>query len=74
MIPLTPGSSGIAELSATSLYSLFIPSAIVGIFVVLWRLILYYFNIFLGIFGTVIIVKREVLQKAIKNKISIKKD
>ncbi|MDD4126942.1 MAG: flippase-like domain-containing protein [Methanomicrobium sp.] len=74
MIPLTPGSSGIAELSATSLYSLFVPSAIVGIFVVLWRLILYYFNIFLGIFGTVIIVKREVLRKAIKNKISIKKD
>jgi hypothetical protein len=74
MIPLTPGSSGIAELSATSLYSLFIPSSIVGIFVVLWRLILYYFNIFLGVFGTVIIVKREVLRKAIKNKISIKRD
>ncbi|WP_421908856.1 lysylphosphatidylglycerol synthase transmembrane domain-containing protein [Methanolacinia petrolearia] len=70
MIPLTPGSSGIAELSATSLYALFVPSAIVGIFVVLWRLILYYFNIFLGIFGTVIIVKREVVRKAIKDKIA----
>ena len=74
MIPLTPGSSGIAELSATSLYNLFVPSSIVGIFVVLWRLVLYYVNIFLGIFGTVIIVKREVLRKALKTKISIKRD
>ena len=70
MIPLTPGSSGIAELSATSLYALFVPSAIVGIFVVLWRLILYYFNIFLGIFGTVIIVKREVVRKAIRDQLA----
>ncbi|WOF16533.1 flippase-like domain-containing protein [Methanoplanus sp. FWC-SCC4] len=68
MIPLTPGSSGIAELSATSLYNLFVPSSIVGIFVVLWRLVLYYFNIFIGVMGTVIIVKREVLRKALKNK------
>ncbi|MBP2132081.1 uncharacterized protein (TIRG00374 family) [Methanomicrobium sp. W14] len=74
MVPLTPGSSGIAELSATSLYSLFIPSSIVGIFVVLWRLLLYYFNIFVGIFGTVIIVKREVLRKALKKKIQLKKN
>lgn len=78
MIPLTPGSSGVAELSATSFYALFVPSAIVGIFVVLWRLILYYFNIFLGIFGTVIIVKREVVRKAIKDQLAkaghLKKD
>lgn len=74
MIPLTPGSSGIAELSATSLYSLFIPSSIVGIFVVLWRLILYYMNIFMGVFAAVIIVKREVVRKAIKNRISKNRD
>jgi len=74
MIPLTPGSSGIAELSATSLYSLFIPSSIVGIFVVLWRIILYYMNIFMGVFATVIIVKREVVRKAIKNRISKNRD
>ncbi|MDD1675378.1 MAG: flippase-like domain-containing protein, partial [Methanomicrobiales archaeon] len=36
MIPLTPGGSGIAELSAASLYGLFVPAAIVGVFVVLW--------------------------------------
>ncbi|HOB17350.1 MAG TPA: flippase-like domain-containing protein [Candidatus Methanoculleus thermohydrogenotrophicum] len=59
MIPLTPGGSGVAELSATSFYSLFIPSSIVGIFVLLWRLILYYLNIFLGLLPGLSIVRRE---------------
>ena len=49
MIPLTPGSSGIAEVGATTMYALFIPASVVGIFVVLWRIVLYYFNIALGI-------------------------
>lgn len=75
MIPLTPGSSGIAEISATSLYSVFVPPSIVGVFVVLWRLILYYMNIFLGIFGSIVIVKREIVrQKISKIKADIKED
>lgn len=59
MVPLTPGSSGIAEVGATSMYALFIPSAILGIFVVIWRLVLYYFNIALGIISSILIVRRE---------------
>ena len=59
MLPLTPGSSGIAELGATSMYALFIPAAIVGVFVVIWRIVLYYFNIALGIISSLIIVRRE---------------
>ncbi|MGA2698702.1 MAG: flippase-like domain-containing protein [Methanoregula sp.] len=59
MIPLTPGSSGIAEVGATSMYALFIPASIVGIFVVIWRIVLYYFNIALGIISSLIIVRRE---------------
>jgi hypothetical protein len=59
MLPLTPGSSGIAEIGATSMYALFIPASIVGIFVVIWRIVLYYFNIALGILSSVIIVRRE---------------
>lgn len=59
MVPLTPGSSGIAEVGATSMYSLFIPSAILGVFVVIWRVVLYYFNIALGIFSSLVIVRRE---------------
>jgi len=59
MLPLTPGSSGIAEVGATSMYALFIPASVVGIFVVLWRIVLYYFNIALGIMSSLIIVRRE---------------
>ena len=63
MLPLTPGSSGIAEVGAISLYALFIPASIIGIFVVIWRIILFYFNIALGILSSIIIVHREVKSK-----------
>lgn len=63
MLPLTPGSSGIAEVGATSMYALFIPSSILGIFVVIWRLVLYYFNIALGIISSALIVRREAAAK-----------
>jgi hypothetical protein len=59
MIPLTPGSSGIAEISFTSLYGLFVNSSILGILVALWRAILFYFNILLGLISSLIIVQRE---------------
>ncbi|MCK8519239.1 lysylphosphatidylglycerol synthase transmembrane domain-containing protein [Methanoculleus sp. 7T] len=68
MIPLTPGGSGIAELAATSFYSLFVPSSIVGVFVLLWRLILYYLNIFLGLLPSLSIVRREFLARAKKQR------
>jgi uncharacterized protein (TIRG00374 family) len=60
MAPLTPGSAGIAEISAASLYGLIIPSSILGVFVVLWRLLLYYFNIFIGIFAGIFIFRTRV--------------
>lgn len=66
MVPLTPGSSGVAEISATSLYGLFVPSSIVGVFVLLWRLILYYFNIFVGVLASVLIVRREMILRQLK--------
>lgn len=59
MIPLTPGGSGIAEISFTSLYGLFVNSSILGILVILWRSILFYFNILLGLFSSLLIVRRE---------------
>jgi uncharacterized protein (TIRG00374 family) len=65
MIPLTPGGSGIAELGASSLYGLFVPSSIVGIFVVLWRLILYYINIIIGLLASLYIVRREIILRKI---------
>jgi uncharacterized protein (TIRG00374 family) len=59
MIPLTPGGSGIAEIMFTSLYGLFVNSSVLGILVVLWRSILFYFNILLGLVSGLIIVRRE---------------
>ena len=59
MLPLTPGSSGIAEVGATAMYARYIPAPVVGIFVVIWRIVLYYFNIALGILSSIIIVRRE---------------
>jgi len=63
MIPLTPGSSGVAELSATSIYGLFINTSIVGILVVVWRAIFYYLNIAVGIIASIPILKREMLRR-----------
>lgn len=48
MVPFTPGSSGIAEISAASLYALIIPSAVLGMFILLWRGLFFYFNIVVG--------------------------
>jgi hypothetical protein len=59
MIPLTPGASGIAEISFSSLYGLFVNSSVLGILVVLWRSILFYFNILLGLIASLLIVQRE---------------
>jgi hypothetical protein len=60
MIPLTPGSSGVVELSTSSLYALLIPSGMIGIFVLLWRFVTFYLNIVLGAFAGVVIFKREI--------------
>lgn len=59
-VPLTPGSSGIAEIAATSLYVLIVPSSIVGVFVLLWRALLYYYNIVVGAIGSLWVVRREI--------------
>ncbi|HIJ06862.1 MAG: hypothetical protein XE11_0421 [Methanomicrobiales archaeon 53_19] len=60
MIPLTPGGAGVAEISISSIYGLFISTSVIGVFVLLWRIILYYFNIGIGLVSSLLIVKREV--------------
>ena len=60
MVPLTPGAAGVAEISATSLYALIVPTSILGVFVLLWRLIIFYFNIFAGFIGSMVIFRREL--------------
>ena len=48
LAPLTPGGSGIAEVSMSYLYSMFVPSYLLGVLVGLWRLITYFTNLTAG--------------------------
>lgn len=48
IIPATPGASGVAELGAASLFSVFVNSSILGITVVAWRALTYYLNLLIG--------------------------
>ncbi|AKB84604.1 flippase-like domain-containing protein [Methanococcoides methylutens] len=57
VIPLTPGSSGVAELGATSLFSVFVPAYMVGIVVVAWRVFTLYMNLIVGGFVSFKILK-----------------
>lgn len=64
MIPTTPGSSGITELSTSSLYALIVPAAMLGIFVLLWRFVTFYLNIILGTIAGMFIVHREIATRS----------
>ena len=48
ILPLTPGGSGVAELSMSYLYSIFVPPALLGPLVILWRVVTYFSNIVVG--------------------------
>jgi hypothetical protein len=48
ILPLTPGGSGVAELSMSYLYSMFVPPALLGPLVILWRAATYFSNIVVG--------------------------
>ncbi|ABE53260.1 protein of unknown function UPF0104 [Methanococcoides burtonii DSM 6242] len=67
VIPITPGSSGVAELGATSLFSLFVPVYLIGIVVVAWRAFTLYLNLIVGGFVSFKILKdTEYLKELIK--------
>lgn len=65
MVPTTPGGAGVAEISYAAFYSLILPSAVVGVFVVLLRLILYYSNLLVGFIASFRIVKREAANEMV---------
>ena len=48
LLPLTPGSSGVAESVAFALFSPVAPPGIMGMFVLVWRIVMYYFNLVAG--------------------------
>jgi len=66
MIPLTPGSVGVAEISLGAFYSIIIPSSLVGIFVLIYRFIFYYFNLGIGFIASMLIVRREAKGKEVR--------
>jgi len=48
ILPLTPGGSGVAELSMSYLYSMFVSPVLLGPLVILWRASTYFSNIVVG--------------------------
>jgi len=48
LLPLTPGSSGVAEFSMSYIYGKFVPVYLLGILVALWRLITYFLGLLVG--------------------------
>jgi uncharacterized protein (TIRG00374 family) len=66
MVPTTPGGAGIAEISCAAFCSLILPSAVVGVFVVLLQLVLYYSNLLVGFVASFLIVRREATNKIVE--------
>lgn len=67
IVPLTPGSSGIAEFSAITLFSFFVPANALGITVAAWRAFTFYINLLVGGFVCFKLLKNtEMIQKYIK--------
>jgi len=61
LVPLTPGSSGIAEAGMVYLYSKFVPQSVLGILVAIWRFITYYTNLFVGLIVNVKLLKSKYI-------------
>jgi len=61
-VPLVPGSAGIAELGAATLYRRLVPTYLLGLFVVLWRLILYFLNIPLGLLAAALAARETATE------------
>jgi hypothetical protein len=65
-LPLTPGNSGVAELSTATIYSVFVSTSILGIFILGWRLITYYLNLVVGgLVSIKILQDRTVVEGAV---------
>ncbi|MBA7538369.1 hypothetical protein ES705_30644 [subsurface metagenome] len=54
----TPGGSGTAEAGFASLFSFFVPLHFLGLFVGIWRFIVFYFNLCIGAIVLLVEIKR----------------
>jgi uncharacterized protein (TIRG00374 family) len=57
IVPATPGASGVAELGAASIFSIFVGSSILGITVIAWRALTYHMNLVVGGFMSLKVLK-----------------
>ncbi len=62
LIPLTPGSSGIAETGMLYFYSLFVEKHYLGALIGIWRIVTYYSNLIVGLIINVRILKSKYLE------------
>ena len=60
LIPITPGSSGIAEASMFYLYSRFVTAHTIGVLVVIWRVITYFSNLIIGFIVTAKVLRTKL--------------
>ncbi len=58
LIPISPGASGVYEISILGFYSPYIPRAIIGVFILQWRLATYYFNLIAGGLVSINVIKK----------------
>ncbi|AKB17844.1 flippase-like domain-containing protein [Methanosarcina sp. WWM596] len=66
VIPATPGASGIAELGAASIFSIFVDSSILGITVLAWRTLTYHMNLLIGGLMSLKVIKdMDIIKKMI---------
>jgi len=69
MMPTTPGSAGISEGGTAALYSLFVSSSLLGVFVLLFRFVTYYLGLIVGaifqyrIFKSVVSFSLDVVKR-----------
>ena len=67
IVPSTPGASGIAELGAATIFSVFVDASILGVTVISWRALTYYMNLLIGGFISLKVVKdMDLINKLIE--------
>lgn len=59
MVPISPGGSGVVEIATAILYGPFISKDIIGVVILIWRFIVFYLNIAIGLVFTI----RHVVKK-----------
>ncbi len=58
IVPVSPGGSGLAEFSAYFLYSQKLPENLTGAMIILWRILTFYMNLFVGLAYTFHYIKK----------------